>query len=1003
MPRLIIALFTICLALWYGHFLSRQPKANLSAAGMSNSVGEDPQEESRLLAHIRQVTFAGARAGEGYFSQDGVLMIFQSEREPANPFFQIYVMDLQNGDTRRVSPGYGKTTCAWIHPSKEKILFASTHEDPQARAKQQAELELRASGQVRRYTWDFDEYFDLFEADLHGRSVRNLTATRGYDAEAAWSPDGTRIVFASNRHAYTEQLSEEEKALFERDPSSLVDLYIMAADGTQLRRLTETKGYDGGPFFSADGQQIVWRRFSAEGASAEIFTMNVDGTEQKQITRLGAMSWAPYFHPSGEYLIFATNLHGMSNFELYVVDSAGNSQPVRVTYTDGFDGLPVFTPDGRRLSWTSNRTATKQSQIFFAEWHDDEARRLLGLEEGKQGSPAAVPVSSLSSVDPSQSAPLVPEMNSEKLRRHITVLAAEDMKGRLTGTEGELRATAYGASVFESLGLSPAGDNGTFFQTFEFTAGVSLGSANQLALYGGDGPRLQEYGVDTEWRPLAFSKTGRVEPAAVVFAGYGIVAPAADGIEAYDSFVDLDVTDKWVLVFRYLPEKITPECRRYLNRYANLRYKAMLARDRGARGLIVMSGPNSQVHEPLVKLSFDASLTGTSIAAISVTDALAVQLLHPSGKSLQALQDVLDSGNSFPGFPIPNLALGATIDVQYEKRTGRNVLARLHADGATRNGLVVIGAHVDHLGDGVGTGSLARGNEKDKVHYGADDNASGVAGVLEIARYLVAQKARGTLSLQRDALFALWSGEEIGLLGSSHFTRTFGTSGNERSVLSPDIVAYLNMDMIGRLEKTLVLQGVGSSSLWLSEIERHNAPIGLAITVQNDSYLPTDATAFYLKGVPILSAFTGAHEDYHTPKDTADKINYTGVEKIASLMASLARSLATREEMPDYRIVEKPNSPPGRVSLRAYLGTIPDYAQTDVVGVRLSGVAAGGPADQAGLQGGDIIVELAGKKIENIYDYTYSVDSLQIGAPIPLVVQRGEQRLTLTVTPQSRE
>ena len=191
-------------------------------------------------------------------------------------------MDLQNGDVRRVSPGVGKATCPWIHPSKKKVLFASTHLDPQAREKQKAEFDKRASGETRRYSWDFDEHYDLFETDLASGQAKNLTKVRGYDAEAAWSPDGSLIVFASNRHAYTQPLSPEEQEIFARDPSSQVELYLMRADGTQARRLTTSPGYDGGPFFSADGQKICWRHFSEDGATAEIFTMNVDGAEVRQ-------------------------------------------------------------------------------------------------------------------------------------------------------------------------------------------------------------------------------------------------------------------------------------------------------------------------------------------------------------------------------------------------------------------------------------------------------------------------------------------------------------------------------------------------------------------------------------------------------------------------------------------------------------------------------------------------------------------------------------------------
>jgi Tol biopolymer transport system component len=958
----------------------------------------DRQAEERLLTNIRQVTFAGQRAGEGYFSQDGSLLIFQSERESDNPFFQIYVMDLATGDTRRVSPGYGKTTCGWIHPSKKDVLFASTHQDPSARVRQKEELDQRASEQTRRYAWDFDEHYDLFQAALSGNHLKNLTRTPGYDAEGSWSPDGSLIVFSSNRHAYTEPLTVEEQASFARDPSSLVDIYLMQAGGTQVRRLTNTLGYDGGPFFSPDGKKICWRRFAEDGATAEIFIMNADGSEQTQLTHLGVLSWAPYFHPSGDYLIFATNLHGFGNFELYLVDAVGKSSPVRVTYTDGFDGLPAFSPEGQLLTWTSNRTADKKAQIFFADWNDAAARRLLGLVVKKEQLATTTSVSPPPAPNQTQT---VPAISAEDLRLHITTLASDGMDGRLTGTAGERVATDYVASVFRALGLAPAGDNGTFFQSFPFTAGVSLGPDNRLTLHAKDGQSTQEYRVGTEWRPLAFAKTGVVAPVEVVFAGYGIVAPATDGHEEYDSYVHLDVKDKWVLVFRYLPEGISSELRQHLNRYAPLRYKAIAARDRGARGLIVVSGPNAKVKDQLVPLSFDSSLASTSLAAISVTDGLAERWVKSAGKTLKELQDALDTGKPMMGFTIPDLTLAATVDIQQEKRTGRNVLARLRAGKDVGATAIIVGAHVDHLGHGSGAGSLARDDERGHIHYGADDNASGVAGMLEIAQYLVDQKTKGKLPLQRDLVFAAWSGEEIGLLGSNYFTRTFGGQGT--TTLRPGVAAYLNMDMIGRLDKTLILQGVGSSTRWLEEIERFNVPVRLPIVPQNDSYLPTDATSFYLKGVPILSAFTGAHGDYHTPRDTADKINYTGAEKITRLLAALTGSLATRENVPDYRSMARPSSAVGRVSLRAYLGTIPDYAQSEVVGVKLSGVAKGGPADRAGVQGGDIVIELAGRKIENIYDYTYAVDGLKIGTPVEIVVRRGDQRLTLTVTPESRE
>ena len=986
---------------------------NTAADARLDSTGEvnvDSHQERKFLDGVRQLTFEGRRAGEGYFGRDGNRLVFQSEREPGNPFFQIYLMDLETGDTRRVSPGHGKTTCAWIFPDSRRVLFASTQEDPMAREKQEQEIAERETGKKKRYAWDFDEHYDLFAYDTQRESYERLTAELGYDAEASCSPDGSQIVFASNRRAYEGGMSEQERALFEHDPAGMMDVYIMRADGSDVRRLTDVLGYDGGPFFSPDGKRICWRRFAENGAIAEVMTMNTDGSDQRQLTRLGAMSWAPFYHPSGEYLIFSTNLHGFANFELYLVDTAGKSIPVRVTSTDRFDGLPVFTPDGRQLAWTSSRTANKKSHLFIGDWDHDAARRELGLAD----TPATEAASSDDPHDAHRAAHDSlqqghPDFVPQDIMRHVDYLCRPALAGRLTGTPGEELATAYVAAYLDQLGLSPDGDDGTWYQQFDFTSGIDLGSDNRLTTSG------NECEVNADWRPVAFSQTGTFDEAAVVFAGYGIVAPASEEEEEYDAYVHLDVADKWVMVLRYLPGEISPERRQQLARYSSLRYKTMLARDRGARGLVVVSGPQSDFKDKLVPLRFDGTLSGSSLPIVSISDQVAERLLAGKEKTLQQLQQVLDTGQPLMGFELDS-QLSATIDIKRIKKSGRNVIGRLAAGDRPTEEAILVGAHIDHLGQGASSSSLAREDELDQIHVGADDNASGVAAMLELAEYLADQQRQGKLNLTRDVLFAAWSGEELGLLGSSHFVKSLyeqlshghAVPENDQSPhavsdsIYPAVAACINMDMVGRLDKKLVLHGVGSSSLWPAEIERRNAPVGLSITVQNDSYVPTDASVFFMRGVPILSAFTGSHSDYHTPRDTPDKLNYAGAARIARFMGLVTRSLATRATAPDYIPQERPQGGQRRANLRAFLGTIPDYAE-EVTGVKLSGVAKNGPAANAGVRGGDVIVELAGKKIDNIYDYTFGIEALKVGQPVKLVVQRGDKRLELEITPKSRE
>jgi Tol biopolymer transport system component len=355
-------------------------RTHLAAMLLFGSLGfaqERAYDEKDFLSRTRRLTVEGRRAGEGYFSPDGRRMVFQSEREPGNPFYQIYELDLTTGETKRLSTGKGKTTCAFFQGHTGNVLFGSTHHDPRSQELQEAELEMRASGKQRRYAWDYDPEMELYLYRAASGELERLTEARGYDAEGSFSPDGDWIVFSSMRDAYNRDLTAEEKTILETNPAYFAEIYIMRADGSGATRLTRTAGYDGGPFFFPNGERVVFRRFDADGLIADVYSMKPDGTDVRSITDFASMSWAPYVHPSGEYLLFASNKLGFENFEIFLVDVEGTKEPVRITYTDGFDGLPVPTPDGEKLSWTSNRGSGGGGQIFLADWNHEKALEAL--------------------------------------------------------------------------------------------------------------------------------------------------------------------------------------------------------------------------------------------------------------------------------------------------------------------------------------------------------------------------------------------------------------------------------------------------------------------------------------------------------------------------------------------------------------------------------------------------------------------------------------------------
>jgi len=565
----------------------------------------------------------------------------------------------------------------------------------------------------------------------------------------------------------------------------------------------------------------------------------------------------------------------------------------------------------------------------------------------------------------------------DELRRYVTTLASERFGGRLTGTDGERLAREFLVAELKRIGVKPLPGQKDFAIPFEFTAGARDGGTT--------------VSVGGKARALSFSDSGDVT-ASVVFAGYGIVVPESQDF-GYDSYATLDAKDKVVLVLRYFPEDADQKTRAMLARYSDLRYKAMAARQHGAKAILVVTGPRSPNAGELVPMTFDTALSGSGIVAASIDGEAGQAILSAANKTLDAVQQSLDSGNPHvAGFDIPTTVTIQT-KVERERHTAYNIAGYLPATGraSVDKPWLGVGAHYDHLGRGENGSSLAAKEEAGRIHGGADDNASGDAAVLALAGRLAKQPRR------RNVMLAFWSGEELGLLGSSAFLAS-------PPVKASDIAAYLNFDMVGRMQDNkLSVQASGTSKVWDQLVEQANVKAGFNVNLQPDPYQPTDVANFNNAGIPSLNFFTGAHTDYHRPTDTAEKIDYDDLDRIVDFAAAIARRLDDAVEPPAFAKVEpQVQGGASRAGVRVFTGTVPDYA-TEAKGLLLGGVVAGGPAEAAGLQKGDLIIEIAGQTIANIYDYTYALDVLKIGQPAEVVYMRNGERKETTLTPSARK
>jgi Tol biopolymer transport system component len=557
----------------------------------------------------------------------------------------------------------------------------------------------------------------------------------------------------------------------------------------------------------------------------------------------------------------------------------------------------------------------------------------------------------------------------------VRTLAAPEMEGRGLGTKGIVKAGAYIESRLKAIGLQPAFAK-SYAQTFPVKTGVALGANNHIDGLSND-----------DWTPLGFSSSGDLH-APIVFAGYGISAPPLN----YDDFAGLDVKGKVVLMLRYEPQEKddnSPFDGRKPSRWSAMRYKTLQARERGAAAVIFVTGPlQDEKRDGIPALKNDGPQSPAGIPVLQVKTSVAQKWL---GVDLEQWQKDVDKDMK-PRSRALEQKLNGHVDVKATYADTANYAAILPGRGALANDIVVLGAHYDHLGYG-GEGSM-KPNEH-AIHPGADDNASGVAGVLQSAARLKARLA--DVPNHRTILFTLFSGEESGLAGSAYLVDHYPMQ---------HIVAMVNLDMIGMMkDETLVAFGTDSAPEWKATIDKIEAVNKLTIKSSGDGYGPSDQTSFYAAKVPVIHFFTGAHERYHTPEDKAEFLNYAGAEKATAVTADLVAALARGELTPHYaRTTAAPAMQGDSRGYGAYLGTVPDYRAMEAAtgGVLLSDVRPGSPGEKAGIKGGDRIVEMAGTRIENLYDMSYALQDHKPGETIDVIVVRGSERVKLRATLGSR-
>lgn len=569
-------------------------------------------------------------------------------------------------------------------------------------------------------------------------------------------------------------------------------------------------------------------------------------------------------------------------------------------------------------------------------------------------------------------------ITQEELSRHVYYLASDELGGRRAGTPDARKAAEYIANEFITYGLLPhpeADDisiREEYLQPFEFASGVEHGENNLLTITINGNEIILPHGEQFQTLPFSSSDTVSGE---IVFAGFGIAAQEDD----YDDYRDVSLEGKIALIFQGSPDIDDPHG--VLNRFAMPRYKTIAAREAGAKALIIITQPDID-QNALMRIRADRNPASSGLPVINITPETADNFLEQAGYTATELYKQLLDTRTPNSFILNELVADIQTDLYTIISTCYNVIGFLSGTHPEmKNEVVVIGAHYDHLGWG-GDGSMAP--DSHAIHFGADDNASGTAGLLELAQKFAANQEQ----LDRSMLFIAFGAEELGLIGSNYYVENPHIP-NEQSA------AMINLDMIGRLQNDeLTIFGVGSSPIWESMIESFPQYEEFSIRTNPDGLGPSDHASFYRNDIPVLFFHTGLHGDYHRPSDTADKINYKGLERVANYVYDVTYSLTTYKEQIAFTRVDSP-APRGTMrGIRVYVGTMPDYVG-ESGGMAVTDVRSESPAEKAGMQAGDIIIKFGDKSIENVYDYTYALGEFNPGDIVEVVVIRDDKEVTL--------